>query len=66
MFSADLVAIDRLRSDAIHVQEAHESGVQKLAEYAAQLQWMSGKFPIDVGTPHICSGGRGNDDGGGF
>jgi hypothetical protein len=53
MFSSDLVAIDRLRTDAIHVQEPHESGIRKLAEYAAQLQWIGGKFPIDVRDP-IC------------
>ncbi|CCX33096.1 Similar to pH-response regulator protein palA/RIM20; acc. no. P79020 [Pyronema omphalodes CBS 100304] len=61
MFSADLVAIDRLRSDAIHVQEAHESGVQKLAEYAAQLQWMSGKFPIDIGADFTWQQALGNN-----
>lgn len=51
MFTADLAAIDRLRTDAIHVQEAHESGIRKLCEYAAQLQWMGAKFPIDVRLP---------------
>lgn len=51
MFAADLAAIDRLRTDAIHVQEPHESGIRKLCEYAAQLQWMGAKFPIDVGLP---------------
>jgi programmed cell death 6-interacting protein len=50
MFSADLAAIDQLRNEAVHVQEPHQSGIQKLAEYAAQLQWMSGKFPIDIGA----------------
>ena len=50
MFTADLVAIDQLRTDAINVQEPHQSGIRKLAEYAAQLQWISGKFPIDIGA----------------
>ncbi|KAF8544034.1 BRO1-like domain-containing protein [Trichophaea hybrida] len=50
MFSSDLVAIDRLRTDAMHVQEPHESGIRKLTEYAAQLQWIGGKFPIDIGA----------------
>jgi len=48
MFASDLKAVDDLREDAIHVQEPHESGIKKLAQYAAQLQWMGGKFPIDV------------------
>ena len=48
MFTADLAAIDKLRNDAINVQEAHVSGVMKISIYAAQLQWISGKFPIDV------------------
>ena len=50
MFAADLAAIDKLRTDAINVQEPHESGVRKLCEYAAQLQWVGGKFPIDIGA----------------
>lgn len=50
MFSADLAAIDQLRADAINVQEPHQSGIRKLAEYAAQLQWIGGKFPIDIGA----------------
>ncbi|KAA8907826.1 BRO1-like domain-containing protein [Sphaerosporella brunnea] len=53
MFAADLAAIDQLRNDAIHVQEPHQSGIRKLAEYAAQLQWISGKFPIDIGADFI-------------
>lgn len=48
MFATDLAAIDKLRSDAVNVQEAHVSGVHKISSYAAQLQWISGKFPIDV------------------
>jgi programmed cell death 6-interacting protein len=48
MFAADLTAIDKLRTDAVHVQEAHVSGIAKISGYAAQLQWISGKFPIDV------------------
>lgn len=49
MFTTDLAAIDKLRNDAINVQEAHVSGVMKISIYSAQLQWISGKFPIDVG-----------------
>jgi len=48
MFAKDLEAIDKLRSAAIHAQEAHPSNVPKLHAYAAQLVWLSGKFPIDV------------------
>lgn len=51
MFKADLASIDRLRTDAINVLEPHVSGLQKLGKYAAQLEWIGGKFPIDVG-PH--------------
>ncbi|KAH8155840.1 uncharacterized protein LAJ45_00852 [Morchella importuna] len=50
MFAADLTAIDKLRTDAVHVQEAHVSGIAKISAYAAQLQWISGKFPIDIGA----------------
>ncbi|KAG0136720.1 pH-response regulator protein palA/RIM20 [Tuber indicum] len=50
MFTTDLATIDKLRSDAINVQEAHVSGVMKISVYAAQLQWISGKFPIDIGA----------------
>lgn len=49
MFADDLVIIDRLRTEAIHVQEPHVSGISRLVTYAAQLKWLGGKFPIDVG-----------------
>ncbi|KAI9676278.1 MAG: pH-response regulator protein palA/rim20 [Trizodia sp. TS-e1964] len=39
-----------MRADAITVQEAHISGIRKLAAYAAQLVWIGGKFPIDIGA----------------
>ncbi|KAG6059945.1 hypothetical protein E4U32_003745 [Claviceps aff. humidiphila group G2b] len=50
MFNQDLDTIDALRQDAINVREPHLSGVEKLEAYAAQLAWISGKFPIDVGA----------------
>ncbi|KAI1911433.1 pH-response regulator protein palA/rim20 [Ophidiomyces ophidiicola] len=50
MFSEDLLIIDRLRSEAINVQEPHVSGISRLIIYAAQLKWIGGKFPIDVGA----------------
>ncbi|KAI9815101.1 MAG: pH-response regulator protein palA/rim20 [Pycnora praestabilis] len=50
MFTQDLEVIDRLRSDAINSLEAHVSGIRKLQAYAAQLVWIGGKFPIDIGV----------------
>jgi len=50
MFREDLAIIDRLRTDAVTSLEAHASGVRKLAGYAAQLVWVGGKFPIDIGV----------------
>jgi programmed cell death 6-interacting protein len=50
MFKNDLAAIDRLRSTAIHAQEPHPSNIPKLQSYAAQLVWLGGKFPIDLGV----------------
>lgn len=45
--------MDRLRSDAINVQEPHFSGITRLVTYAAQLKWIGGKFPIDVSLYYI-------------
>ncbi|TID15571.1 gb [Venturia nashicola] len=50
MFKHDLDTIDQLRNSAIHAVEAHVSGIKKLQAYAAQLVWLSGKFPIDIGV----------------
>ncbi|MCJ1473124.1 pH-response regulator protein palA/rim20 [Lambiella insularis] len=50
MFKRDLEAIDQLRTDAVTSLEAHTSGTRKLAAYAAQLVWIGGKFPIDIGV----------------
>lgn len=50
MFRQDLDIVDALRRDALHVREPHLSGVKKLQAYAAQLVWMAGKFPIDIGA----------------
>jgi len=47
-FARDLEVIDHLRKDAVNALEPHASGVRKLQQYAAQLVWMSGKFPVDV------------------
>lgn len=55
MFRNDLEIIDDLRRDAVNVREPHPSGVIKLQKYAAQLVWISGKFPIDVsGYTLLC------------
>lgn len=54
MFADDLMIIDRLRTEAVNVQEPHVSGVSRLVTYAAQLKWLGGKFPIDVrGRPWV-------------
>ncbi|EGE08160.1 pH-response regulator protein palA/RIM20 [Trichophyton equinum CBS 127.97] len=50
MFAEDFIIIDQMRSDAISLQEPHESGIARLVIYAAQLKWIGGKFPIDVGV----------------
>jgi len=51
MFRHDLEVIDTLRRDAVNVREAHPSGINKLQAYAAQLQFIGSKFPIDVTNP---------------
>lgn len=50
MFIRDMESIDRLRSDAVNSLEPHVSGIRKLTVYAAQLVWIGGKFPIDIGA----------------
>jgi programmed cell death 6-interacting protein len=50
MFADDLREIDRLRNDAITVLEPHVSGLKRLTTYAAQLRYLCGKFPIDIGV----------------
>ena len=57
MFAEDLMIIDRLRSEAVNVQEPHFSGISRLITYAAQLKWLGGKFPIDVRGPSFDRGG---------
>ena len=51
MFRQDLEVVDALRRDALNAIEPHPSGIKKLQAYAAQLVWVGGKFPIDVGSP---------------
>lgn len=50
MFKQDLDTIDSLRMEAVTVLEPHVSGIRKIASYAAQLVWIGGKFPIDIGV----------------
>lgn len=50
MFTKDLETIEKMRSTAIHAQEPHPSNIPKLQSYAAQLVWISGKFPVDIGV----------------
>ncbi|KAK5110747.1 hypothetical protein LTR62_005624 [Meristemomyces frigidus] len=49
-FARDLEIIDQLRKEAVNSLEPHSSGVRKLQQYAAQLVYMSGKFPVDIGA----------------
>ncbi|KAK4935836.1 pH-response regulator protein palA/rim20, partial [Elasticomyces elasticus] len=53
MFAKDLETIDQLRNGAVHALEPHVSGIRKLQAYAAQLVWMGGKFPIDIGVDFV-------------
>ena len=48
MFTKDLEAIDKLRTEAVNSLDTHISGIKRLTAYAAQLVWIGGKFPIDV------------------
>jgi programmed cell death 6-interacting protein len=50
MFIHDLETIEKLRTKATHAQEPHPSNIPKLQQYAAQLVWLSGKFPVDIGV----------------
>jgi len=50
MFREDLQLVDQMREEAIAVQEPHISGINRLTAYAAQLRWIGGKFPIDIGV----------------
>jgi programmed cell death 6-interacting protein len=50
MFKEDLQTIDKLRVEAVTSLEPHVSGVKKISSYAAQLIWIGGKFPIDIGV----------------
>lgn len=50
MFTEDLKTIDKLRADAVSVTEPHPTGIKRIQMYAAQLVWLGGKFPIDVGV----------------
>ena len=50
MFIQDMDAIDKLRGEAVNSLEAHVSGIRKLTVYAAQLVYIGGKFPIDIGV----------------
>jgi len=47
-FDDDCQAIERLREDAIHVVEPHNTGIQKLTSYAAQLRYMVSRLMIEL------------------
>jgi len=57
-FARDLQIIDQLRKDAVNSLEPHSSGLAKLQQYAAQLVYMSGKFPVDVREEQARQTGR--------
>ncbi|KAB8606209.1 hypothetical protein FH972_025840 [Carpinus fangiana] len=46
----DLAEVEALRTAAVTSTDPHPSGIKKIQAYAAQLVWMGGKFPIDIGT----------------
>ncbi|USW58432.1 Putative vacuolar protein-sorting protein Bro1 [Septoria linicola] len=50
LFARDLEIIDQLRKDVVNALEPHSSGIRKLQAYAAQLVWLGGKFPVDMGA----------------
>ena len=52
MFKQDLEAIDRFRQEAVTAAttDPHSSAIKKISAYAAQLVWIGGKFPIDIGV----------------
>ncbi|KAK5138371.1 hypothetical protein LTR08_003432 [Meristemomyces frigidus] len=49
-FARDLEVVDQLRKDAVNALEPHATGLRKLQQYAAQLVWIGGKFPVDIGA----------------
>lgn len=49
-YADDVRAFEQLRQDCISVLEPHVSGIDRLARYSAQLRYMSGKFPVDIGV----------------
>lgn len=63
MFTEDLETIDKLRSDAVTVLEPHQGGIRRIQMYAAQLVWLGGKFPIDIGVDFTWYPSLGYNDG---
>lgn len=61
MFTADLQAVDQLRHNAVSCTEPHVGGIKRLQAYAAQLVWMGGKFPIDIGADFVWYSALGYD-----
>ena len=50
MFKDDLDTIEKLRTEAVTVLEPHPGGIRRIQMYAAQLEWLGTKFPIDIGA----------------
>lgn len=49
-FRDDLHEIDALRNAATATLEAHAVYLARVQQYAAQLIWLSSKFPVDIGV----------------
>ena len=60
-----MATVDELRTAAVTVLEPHSSGILRLQSYAAQLVWMGGKFPIDIGADFTWYDGLGYGNSGG-
>lgn len=48
MFTDDLQSIDTLRDSAVNSLQTYSTNLLRLHKYAAQLVWMTSRFPIDV------------------
>lgn len=49
-FRDDLQEIDALRNAATSSLEAHSTYLDRIHQYAAQLIWLTSKFPVDIGA----------------
>lgn len=49
-YDQDCRSLDALRADAVHATDPNVHNIKKLQAYAAQLVWLTGKFPSNVGV----------------